>query len=76
MVQYSMSGTKVPINKPVESSRNWVSGLVVMVAIAVSFVGFARLSVGWTLAISTVVLIGLVGTAAAALASADSRGGG
>jgi len=43
-----------------ESSRGWLSGLIVIVAVAVSFVGFARVSVGWTLAISSVVLIGLV----------------
>lgn len=55
-----MNRSKVPINKSMESSRTWVSGLVVMVAIAVSFIGFARLSIGWTLAVSTVVLIGLV----------------
>jgi hypothetical protein len=49
-----------PIDKRMESSRGWLSGLIVIVAVAVSFVGFARVSVGWTLAISSVVLIGLV----------------
>ena len=59
--EYRMIGLPMsPINKRMESSRGWFSGLIVMVAVAVSFVGFARVSVGWTLAISSVVLIGLV----------------
>lgn len=31
-----------------------------MVAVAVAFVGFARVSVGWTLLISSAVLIALI----------------
>lgn len=45
---------------PRDDARQWLAGLVVIVATVVSFVGFARVSVGWTLAISTFVLIGLV----------------
>lgn len=41
-------------------TRRWLTGLVVIVATIVSFIGFARVSVGWTLAISTIVLIALV----------------
>lgn len=40
--------------------HGWISGLVVMVAVAVAYVGFARVSVGWTLLIATGILIGLV----------------
>ena len=46
--------------KPTETGRQWLPGLVVVVATIVSYVGFARVSVEWTLAISTAVLIGLV----------------
>ena len=45
----------------VESTRQWITGLVVMAAAVVAFVGFSRVSVGWTLAISTLILAGLVG---------------
>ncbi len=46
--------------EPPREGREWVSGLVVVVAIIVSFVGFARVSVGWTLIISSVIFVGLV----------------
>jgi hypothetical protein len=46
--------------RPSESLREWITGLVVIVATIVSFIGFARLSVGWTLAISSVILVALV----------------
>lgn len=42
------------------ASRQWLSGLVVTVAIVVSYVGFARISVGWTLVLSTLILVGLL----------------
>ena len=40
--------------------HGWISGLIVMVAVAVAYVGFARVSVGWTLLIASGILIGLV----------------
>jgi hypothetical protein len=42
------------------NGNHWVAGLIVMIATAVAFVGFARVSVGWTLLISTLVLFGMV----------------
>lgn len=51
------------IKPPVPSRdgfRHWLSGLAVMVATAVSFVGFAHISIGWTLAISSLILVGLI----------------
>jgi hypothetical protein len=49
--------SKIDRQKP---SREWFSTLVVIVATVVSFVGFARISLGWTLVISTLVLAGLL----------------
>lgn len=46
--------------RPSEPLRDWITGLVVIAATIASFIGFARLSVGWTLAISSVLLVGLV----------------
>lgn len=43
-----------------DSARSWLSGLVVIIATIVAYVGFARVSVEWTLVISSVVLFGLV----------------
>lgn len=48
-----------PRTKP-ESTRQWVTGLVVIAATIISFVGFARVSLNWTLAISSIVLVALV----------------
>lgn len=45
---------------PPESARQWLTGLVVVVAVIVSYVGFSRVSVGWTLAVSTVIFLGLI----------------
>jgi len=42
------------------SARAWLTGLVVIVAVIVSYVGFARISVEWTLAISSVIFVGLI----------------
>jgi len=47
-------------DRPQETPGQWLAGVIVMVATAVSFVGFARVSLGWTLVISTAVLIGLI----------------
>lgn len=52
--------SKIGNSTPPRDTRQWIAGLVVVVATIVSFIGFARVSVGWTLAISTLVLIGLV----------------
>lgn len=49
-----------PDDRPRESFRDWAMGVIAVVATIVSFVGFARVSVGWTIVISTAVLIGLV----------------
>jgi cbb3-type cytochrome oxidase subunit 3 len=46
-------------NKP-ESTQSWVTGLTVVVAVIVSYIGFARISVEWTLVIATLVFLGLV----------------
>lgn len=43
-----------------ETKPLWWYGLVVINATTVSYVGFAHVSVKWTLAISSVVLVGLV----------------
>lgn len=40
-------------------SRSWMAGLIVMVAVAVSYVGFARVSVTWTLVVATLILVAL-----------------
>lgn len=45
---------------PPEHARQWWMGVIVTVLIVVSFIGFSRVSVGWTLAVSTVVLVGLL----------------
>lgn len=45
---------------PREHARQWWMGVIVTVSIVVSFIGFSRVSVGWTIAISTVVLVGLL----------------
>lgn len=42
------------------STRQWLTGLVLMVAPIVSVVGFSHVSTGWTLGIASAVLIGLV----------------
>ena len=49
-----------PEDRQRESFRDWAMGVIAVVATIVSFVGFAFVSLSWTLAISTVVLIGLV----------------
>ena len=47
-------------NKKPEAIRVWITGLVVIVAVIVSYIGFARVSVEWTLGIAICVFIGLV----------------
>jgi hypothetical protein len=44
---------------PSDNNRQWLSGMIVIVATIVSFVGFARISVGWTLAISSAIFVAL-----------------
>lgn len=46
--------------KQAESTREWLSGLFVVVATVVAFIGFAFASLKWTLVISSVVLVCLV----------------
>jgi fatty acid desaturase len=55
-VELSMSNDE---NKP-ESIQSWMTGLTVIVAVIVSYIGFARISVEWTLVIATLVFMGLV----------------
>jgi hypothetical protein len=43
-----------------ETARSWLTGLIVIVAVVVSYVGFASVSVEWTLAIATMVFVSLV----------------
>lgn len=43
-----------------EGIRQWVTGLIVVASVIVGVLGFAHLSRGWTLAISTAILIGLL----------------
>lgn len=51
---HSMAKPKTP-----KSISNWFAGLVVMVATVVAYVGFARVSVGWTLGISSIIFVAL-----------------
>jgi len=41
-------------------TRNWLSGVVVIVATIVAFIGFAHASFGWTVVVSSIVLVGLI----------------
>ena len=43
-----------------ETLREWLSGLIVVVATIVAFVGFAFASLTWTLIIASVVLASLI----------------
>jgi len=61
--------------KPTASAGSWLAGVIVMVAVVVAYMGFARVSVIWTLVISTLVLVGLVAFLWRAGASKE-RGGG
>jgi len=45
---------------PSENARQWLTGLIVIVAVVVSYIGFARVSVGWTLIIATTIFVGLI----------------
>lgn len=47
-------------SSPHEGAREWVSGLVVIVATVVAFIGFARASLLWTIVISAMVWAGLI----------------
>lgn len=46
--------------RPSETAHRWWTGIIVIVATIISYVGFARLSVGWTLTIASVIFVGLV----------------
>lgn len=48
------------VSQPAETTKEWLSGLVVIVATVVAFVGFAFASLKWTLIVSSVVLAFLV----------------
>ena len=43
-----------------ETLREWLSGLVVMIATIVAFVGFAFASLTWTLIIASAILVSLI----------------
>ncbi len=45
---------------PLESTRQWLAGLVVVVATIVAFVGFAFASLKWTLIVSSATLAFLI----------------
>ncbi len=46
--------------RPAETTRQWVTGLVVIVATIGCFFGFAHISFGWTVGISLTLLISLL----------------
>lgn len=51
----------MPDQKPPEPRpASWLTGLIVVLAVVVAYVGFARVSIFWTTAISTVIVVGLV----------------
>ena len=43
-----------------ESARSWLTGLAVVIAVIVSYIGFASVSVEWTLVIASAVFLGLI----------------
>lgn len=59
-----------------ESGRSWLAGVIVVVAVAVAYVGFARVSVGWTLLASSLIVVGLVAFLWRAGARKQGRTGG
>jgi hypothetical protein len=42
------------------SPSSWLTGLIVILAVIVSYMGFARVSVEWTLGIASVIFVGLI----------------
>lgn len=42
------------------SARSWLTGLFVVIAVVVSYIGFARVSVEWTLVIASTIFFGLI----------------
>lgn len=48
------------VPQPAETTKEWLSGLVVIVTTVVAFVGFAFASLKWTLIVSSVVLAFLI----------------
>jgi uncharacterized membrane protein len=49
-----------PRNGPSETTRQWLTGLVVIVATVVAFIGFASASLWWTIAIASFVWAALI----------------
>lgn len=43
-----------------QSARSWLTGLIVIVAVIVSYIGFASVSVEWTLVIASIVFLALI----------------
>lgn len=43
-----------------ETARSWLTGLVVVVAVIVSYIGFASISIEWTLIISSTIFVCLI----------------
>ncbi len=48
------------MSQPTETRREWLSGILVVLATIIAFVGFAFASLKWTLIISSLVLACLV----------------
>ncbi len=42
------------------SARSWIEGMIVIVAIIVSYIGFASISIKWTLVVSSLIFIFLI----------------
>lgn len=47
--------------KQLETTREWLAGVIVVVATIVSFIGFAFASLKWTLIVASLALVVLVG---------------
>ncbi len=46
--------------REVQTARQWLSGLAVTLTTIVSYIGFARISVKWTLVVAICIIIGLL----------------
>ncbi|MDR7155358.1 hypothetical protein J2W40_002185 [Sphingobium xenophagum] len=57
---YSVRTDMQPNEDPSGTTRAWLSGLAVVIAVVVSFIGFSRVSIGWTLVVSTAIFLGLI----------------
>lgn len=47
-------------SRSTQSFRDWLTGVIVIVATIVAYIGFARVSVGATFIIASVIFVGLV----------------